>query len=253
MRVCSTGILWLTVLTAAVACAFAEEPAITFDHSVYGKILKEHVSGGTVDYKSLAEGQVELDKYIGSLAKAQPATFKSDEERLAFWINAYNACVLKGIVSSWPLKDVEEAPGFFSLDAYRVAGGTYTLHQIYNTVLRKEFKDPRVNFALCRGTLWSPQLRNEVYAAEKLDKQLEDAAKKFIRDPRYVRIEKDQRLIYVSSLFKYVREDFAGRGEQLLDYIKKYLPSSDKEYLDENVSAIVFIPLDWNVNVKEPK
>src|SRR5437588_6669323 len=144
-------------------------------------ILDTYVRDGEVYYRALKSDRGRLDTYVASLAAA-PVDKQPREMQLAFWLNAYNALVLRTVIDHYPIqgrsadyprKSIRQIPGAFERLPHHVAGRTLTLDQIEQTVL-PEFHDPRVYLALGRGAAGGGRLRSEAFAPAKLEAQLAD-------------------------------------------------------------------------------
>src|SRR5262245_9521866 len=173
-------IIAAVVALLTVAAPRAQEPlGDAARRKTYDTILDLNVRDGFVYYRALRAGRGGLDGYLNQLAAASLDRL-SKEDRIAFWLNAYNALVLKTVVDHYPIprrttdypeRSIRQIPGAFERTQHRLAGRTLTLDQIEQTVL-PEFQDPRLYLALGRGAVGSGRLRSEAYSGAELDKQL---------------------------------------------------------------------------------
>lgn len=161
---------WLLILLLAIVPREAEAA----DHRAFDAILRAHVARGQVDYAAISkERKAALGAYLKMIAGAKPEALDS-ADRLAFYLNAYNALVIKAVVDRWPqISSVRKIDGFFDRLSYQVGGRQLTLNQLENRVIRPTFKDPRIHFALVcaarscppsrpplsRGTRWTGSSR----------------------------------------------------------------------------------------------
>jgi hypothetical protein len=212
---------------------------------------------GNVNYMALL-GDNTIVKHAESLANFNLDSLKTREERLAFWINSYNALSIYGVI-----KKIKSDPGFikkgignwfgrvrfFALRKFNVGGKSYTLRTIEN-MIRREFKEPRIHFALNCSTLGCPVLKDGLYSAENLENELEEAARLYIRSNRGSRLDRDMRILHLSLIFKWYRNDFKATGKSLVQYVAGYLQEEDAEYLlnNEKVIKTRFIEYDWSLN-----
>ena len=152
--------------------------------------LDLYVRDGLVYYRALKSDRTRLDAYVRGLASV-PIEKEPRAVQLAFWLNAYNALVLRTVIDHYPTgqrsKDyppgsIRQVPGAFERLPHRVAGRTVTLDQIEQTIL-PEFQDPRVYLALGRGAVGSGRLRSEAFGAESLDRQLTEVAHAIVTEP----------------------------------------------------------------------
>lgn len=223
----------------------------SFSHELFDQVLREHVDEkGRVNYTKLKANPEKLIAYLDLLAFADPEEL-SYNERLTFWINAYNALVIKGVVNHYPITSVRKVKlfnGFFSRLKFQAAGKMYTLDQIEHGIIRTEFADPRVHFVLVCASTSCPPLWNRAYTAETLEERLETATLNFIRNPEQVRIDRSKRRVYVSKIFKWYEDDFEVGYDDVADFLADYLPPEDAEYLESTDVKLRYLDYDWTLN-----
>ena len=259
------GVL-IPLLTACInPCA-----AQSFNHTSLDRVLQTFVDEqGRVNYSGLKANPADLNAYVDQLGRVSPAShperFPQRADSLAYWINAYNAFVLKGVVDAYPVKSVRDIKlfsGFFSRIDFKAGGRTYTLNDIEHQILRKQFQDPRVHAAINCASIGCPRLSRTASRPEELDASLDDAIRFFIQEPRNVRIDRDGRGVYLSTVFKWFREDFLDwltrakgvRDPSLVDYLALYLPEDDREFLlSEPEVELRYIDYDWGLNDQNPR
>ncbi len=190
----------LFLATAWSALLLAGAPSVMAEQDVYqtawDKLLRQYVKEGRVAYQSLQTpaglvhyfGQTEdapvwavLDGYLDNLRAVKSAQFPAKQAQLAFWINAYNACVIKGVLDYYPIKSVKDVKGFFDKIRYKVAGESLTLNEI--EAKGRALGDWRIHFAIVCASSSCPFLRSEAYVADRLDDQLADQVRHFLADP----------------------------------------------------------------------
>jgi hypothetical protein len=233
------------------------DPQSAFDHEhrSWTAILARYVRDGSVDYRGLADrGQPALDAYLTALSAASPAESGwTREERLAFWMNAYNAFTIRLILDHYPLPSIRSI-GFLPLAAFRTkfiplgAGRTpISLNVIENEILRKQFQDARIHFAIVCASKSCPALHSEAYRSSVLDPQLDAAARAFLDDPPKNRWDPASRTLYLSSIFKWFRDDFERAGQTLPVFVGRYLrqPATD---LERGKVRVAFLDYDWSLN-----
>src|SRR5947207_290375 len=180
---------WASAVAVLALCVFGAPRAQESDPKLTGIdfILDTYVRDGEVYYRALKSDRAKLDTYLASLASA-PVSQQPRDTQLAFWLNAYNAFVLRTVIDHYPIsgrspdypaKSIRQIPGAFERLTHRVAGKTLTLDQIEQTIL-PEFHDPRVYFALGRGAIGGGRLRSEPFAGAKLETQLTETANECI-------------------------------------------------------------------------
>ena len=225
--------------------------------SKFDAILNNYVaSDGSVNYKGL-KGDESFQGFIDYLSKADPDTLPSDNHRLAFWINAYNAFVLKGVVDAYPIKSVTKIGlipySFFKVRKFDTKHGRITLDKLESKKIREPFSEPRIHFAINCASIGCPQLLNKAYKAEILDKQLEEQTKLFINNKNKNYLNKKDNILYLSKIFKWYEGDFVKEGQTLKTFIAKYLNDEDAAYINENDIMIEYLEYDWNLNARREK
>ena len=260
----------LLVLLGSILCSGnsiseAADPASPFSHGVFDRVLRAYVNEtGEVDYGGLSRSGGDLDRYVHLLAvvspDSHPERFPSEQDRMAYWINAYNAFVLKKIVEHYPVESIlkiKRFRGFFWMFRFFVGDQKYTLRELLNGILRVRLQDPRIHFVLNCGARGAPPLERRAFTVEDLDERLEHAAYRFIRDSRNVRIDRDHGKIELSPIFDWYDQDFKTSyimrtnawGAVVLDYVKLYLSEEDAAYLAERPSLkIEYGSYDWHLN-----
>ncbi len=220
-------------------------------HEIFDELLKKHVSKeGKVNYKGFVEEKGKLQKYLDLLSKNAPDRKTwSKEEQLAYWINAYNAFTIKLIADNYPVESIKDLNPTLTVPMvntvwtkkfFKIGGEDTSLDDIEHKIIRKEFEEPRIHFAVNCASVSCPPLLNEAFTAEKLDKQLEKAAKDFINNPKYNKISKDK--AEISQIFSWFKGDFTKNGS-LIDYLNKY------SKVEINSKAkISNLKYDWSLN-----
>jgi hypothetical protein len=233
-------------------------------------ILDVNVRDGYVYYRALKSERATLDAYIASLANIALDT-ASPQEQIAFWLNGYNALVLKTVIDHYPIQQrtreypansIRQIPGAFERETHRLAGRTVTLDQIEQTVL-PAFHDPRLFFALGRGAVGSGRLRSEAYAPDRIEQQLAEDAAECASRAQCVEIDRGQNLMRVSSIFSWRRNEFVaayaerantGFSERapieraVLAFIDPRMLTAERELLTRNTFRMEYIPFDWTLN-----
>lgn len=219
-------------------------------HENWSKLLNKHVrSNGLVDYKGFIEDQEELIAYTEYLSENPPAENWSDNEKMAYWINAYNAFTVKLIVDNYPVKSIKDLNPALSIPTvrsiwtkewFKIGGKDFSLDRIEHKILRKDFEEPRIHFAVNCASISCPVLRNEAYTAEKLDVQLDEQARLFLNDTSRNKITAQR--VEVSKIFSWFGGDFK-KGQSLIQFLNKYT-----EVQIEEKAKVRFASYDWNLN-----
>lgn len=247
----------------------------SFNHDSYKGVLTTYVDEqGRVDYAGLKQQPDNLDLYYDSITRyspdSNPELFPGKPYELAYWINAYNAGALKTVITYYPIKSVLEVKnpvllfffpdnaGFFYFQRLTFGGATTSLYYLENEVIRKRYDEPRIHFALNCASIGCPHLPRTPFTGADLDSQLDFETRKFLAEQRNFYIDHDKKAIFLSSIFKWYKEDFTKWYQEryplstpsLLDYIELYL-SKNQQVALERVRAnytIDFIPYDWGLN-----
>jgi len=209
-------------------------------HTGLDSLLQKYVSEtGKVNYKGLKTNKKALDAYCQTLSANPVRDTWSKEEKLAYWINAYNAFTLQLIVNNYPLKSIMSLDGGKTWDVKRIQLGDkkYSLNQIENEIIRPQFKDARIHFALNCAAKSCPPLWNRAYTAENLFATLEVRAKAFITNTQYNEISASQ--ADVSKIFEWYAADFGD--------VKSYLNIFLKTPLKAN-AKVTFKEYNWALN-----
>ena len=213
---------------------------LSLTHTAWDSLLQQYVSeSGQVNYKALKANPAVLVAYCQLLADHLPQENWSREEQLAYWINTYNAFTMKLIVDNYPTASILRFDGGKTWDVKRIVlgGKKYSLNQIENEIIRPQFKEPRIHFALNCAAKSCPPLYNHAYTAANLDTVLETRARQFINNPDYNTLSANKAT--VSKIFDWYGADFGD--------LKKYLNRYAKTPL-KSTATITFKEYDWNLN-----
>jgi len=213
---------------------------------------------GNVNYFALMADQAMVD-FAESLADFDMSTLRTRNERLAFWINAYNALSIYGVVKKLK-KDPDFASKgnkswfgrvrFFAFQKFNVGGEEYSLKTIEDNI-RMEFKDPRVHFALNCSSSGCPLLKDGLYSAENLDAELDAATRLYLSSKEGIVLDEEKGILYISMIFKWYRKDFEATGKKVIEYIREYAPEHIRKFIDEKKDRLNLknIDYDWALNV----
>ena len=225
------------------------------DHAAWDGLLRRFVSEGLVDYAGLKQERGVLDRYLKQLGGVDPAQLGSREEQLAFWINAYNACVFTGVLERYPLKSVKEVKGFFDGLRYQIAGQARTLNEI--EAQGRALGDWRIHFAVVCASSSCPPLRSEAYVPDRLEAQLAEQTLNFLRDAqRGLRV--DGATLWVSKIFDWYAADFVPAGElgalrrptaeKLVQVLSPSLSPETLQAAQRRKLGLKFFNYDWSIN-----
>ncbi len=238
-----------------------------FDHThrAWDKLLQKHVNDkGLVDYDALIEkDRKALESYLNDLGHVSRRQYKAwtRNQKLAYLINAYNAYTIKAIIDHYPIQpsglarfrfpknSIRQIPGVWDKLKFAVAGEKMTLNEMEHEEMRAKLKEPRIHFAIVCASIGCPLLRNHAFTAENLDTELDRAAKAFMRNPDKVRIDRDDKELHLSRIFKWFGEDFEKAGG-VAAFVARYLPDSDAAYVKPNDLDIEWLDYDWSLNAQ---
>ncbi len=268
MRRC---VLMFLVGMLVIAVPRAQAPAADSSRrKAYDEILDVNVRDGFVYYRALKSGRGKLDGYLAQVGAA--AIDKEPREaQIAFWLNAYNAIVLKTVIDHYPIqghsteypgRSIRQIPGAFDRLPHRVAGRTLTLDQIEQTVIAS-FKDPRLYLALGRGAVGGGRLRSEAYEPARLEAQLAEVADECASRSQCIQIDRGQNKVSASAIFSWREQDFvaayAGAApavfqnrspieRAILAFIEPRMLTTEKDFLATNQFQLTYRPFDWTLN-----
>ena len=207
-----------------------------FNHNRWNKLLQKNVSeAGNVNYKAFKNNPTELHVYIDSLGENMPANDWNNEDKLAYWINAYNAMTVDLIVKNYPVKSIKDIKDPWDQRLWKLGEKWYNLNEIEHQILRK-MEEPRIHFAIVCASYSCPKLQNEAFTASQLEEQLTSATEEFLADTNRNEIASDR--IKISKIFQWFSKDFKQDGS-LIDFLNKYAEAqisskAKKSYKDYN-------------------
>lgn len=259
--------LYLLYSTIAPAAEQVFDP----NHTLYDNALNEFVKEGLVDYAELNRNPHSLNRYLTDLSQVKEPVFKSWEgnQQLAYLINLYNAATLKLIVDYYPVKSIKDIGGFFKgpwgQPVVKLFEDTITLNTLEHKIIRKNYNEPRIHVALVCAAKGCPPLRSEAYTGEKLNRQLENQSKVFLDSHKGMQINRQNRVVYLSPIFKWYGKDFVNkytpesgfkgfnRTEQaVLNFCSEYLSEEDHKYLQTAGYSVENLDYDWSLNEQYP-
>ncbi len=234
-----------TAVALLLSAGAAAGPDVTVDWSVWNRLLAEHVVEGEVDYTGLGAAD-EFSGLIESLERTRPGPGR--REQLVFYINAYNVLAAGAILRGRSPAGRWGRTRFFYLDQYPVAGRNISLNTLEKELLLP-LEEPRVHFAIVCASRSCPGLRSEAYTVAGLDAQLDDNARAFLADSGKNRFDKQQRVAWLSSIFKWYREDFERAGGSVQSYLADYVTDPEvAALLREQAFDIRYLDYDWSLN-----
>ncbi len=230
--------------------------AFAYDEASLNGLLSKYVSGeGLVDYTAWKASDTDLSAlrtFTDELASFDPTSL-SEGERLAFWINAYNAFALREVLERYPVETIRPRDflgiperSFFTEEKHVVNGTSYSLDEIENDVLRSQFEEPRIHFAIVCASTSCPELRTEAYTAERLEAQLNEQARSFINDP--IRNRYETSTASISKIFDWFEGDFTDAAASVPAYLTSFADEEATAVLESPELDVEYMSYDWGLN-----
>lgn len=227
-------------------------PVHEVSHHVLGAVLQAHVSDGVVDYPAIA-ADARFSNYLEMLDRVNPRALPTRHHQLAFWINAYNALAIQGILNGYSPASLWGRYRFFIGQRHAIGGRQLNLYDLEQKLLIPEFQEPRIHFAIVCASRSCPRLSSAPFSASGLEQELDAAARRFVNDPARNGFDRDNKVAYLSMIFNWFEEDFVAEAGSLLGYVARYV--DDPELARELTVAsyrIEFLPYDWSLNGVSP-
>lgn len=252
--------VWLLCagLLSAAPPAWAESAGPEGWRVRYARMLDRHTRavdekvGTRVDYAALQD-EPEWKLLLNELGADDPGRLTGREEKLAFWIDAYNIFAIDIVLQNLPVESIKDIGSFFrpvwKRTAGRIAGRDYSLGEIEHEILRP-LGDSRIHGAIVCASISCPNLRREPYRPDGLDAQLDDNMRAWLARPgKGLAIDRTKKEIRISPIFDWFDEDFEAQGG-VLAVVTRYAPEADQAWLRANGAAaeIEYFDYDWRLN-----
>lgn len=234
----------LLPILAAALLALAGAPPKSLDHERFDRILAASVRDELVDYRLIRENwREELKRYLAEMAEVDPDGLDR-HDRLAFYINLYNATMIRAVVDERPgFNPADDDFAIFKRPLVALDGERLSLDALEHEIVRKKFDEPRIHVALVCAALSCPPILPRAYRGEDLDAVLEANMRRFVNDPTRNRIDHEARTLELSSLFDWFAEDFGGK-QAVPAYVGAYTDGKTKGY------SVSFLPYSWELNAR---
>ncbi len=209
-------------------------------HELWDQLLRQHVSAsGRVDYRGFKADQAKLQQYLDFLSANPPKSSAPRAERLAFWINVYNAFTVQLITDHYPVSSITKLHGGKPWDVkwIKIGGSTYSLDQVENEIIRPRFKEARIHFAVNCAAKSCPPLLNRAWTASKLERMLDKQSRAFINNSSFNTL--GAKSVKLSKIFEWYREDFG----DLIAFLNRYA-----EVEIQSRAKISFVEYNWALN-----
>ncbi len=234
------------------------------DHAAWQAVLDRFLivnepGASRFDYAAARQngGDVMVADYVDAMTKVAVGQLGRDQQ-FAYWVNLYNALTVKVVLDHDPVKsirDIDISPGFFSSGPWgkkliTVEGRSLSLDDIEHRILRPIWRDARIHYAVNCASVGCPALAGDVFDADKLDTQLDQAARDFINHSRAVRVQDDGRFV-LSSLYDWYRDDFGKSDSDFIAHLKSFAGQELMAILgDINDLDIAGYEYDWALNTQ---
>ncbi|XLS28710.1 DUF547 domain-containing protein [Flavobacteriaceae bacterium M23B6Z8] len=202
--------------------------------------FQQHVKDGEVAYAAIHKAPEALNELLGiaaaiKISKSEAAAYR------AFWINAYNLAVIKGVIDNYPLRSPLDVKGFFDKNTYTLSGKNITLNSIENEMLRANFNDARIHFVLVCGAEGCPPIINKAYTPDNLESLLTSQTTKALNNPEFIKVTSKK--VSLSEIFKWYREDFGKTDKEVLRFVNRFR----KDTINSDLK-ITHYPYNWKLN-----
>jgi hypothetical protein len=273
MKKLYTAAAVLFAMVGVTAQNYQPSPDLDALHVPFDALLDPNVRDGLVYYRAVQADRGRLNRYVASLnSPSVVASYPkwNDDQKKAFWLNAYNALVIQTVVNHYPIRgtakgypanSIRQIPGAFEKTPHAIAGKQLTLDQIENTVLA-EFNDPRVYLALGRGAISSGRLRSEAFGAKSVNRQLDQTREQFAITPRWSKVDALNGKVSISPILSwrapaFIKEyaddafDLPKREPielAVIGFLRPHLLDAEEEFVKKNTFQLTYEPFDWRLN-----
>lgn len=227
-------ILALSILT--LSCYATKEQFFSKSNSFF----KLHVKNGLIDYKKIKSNPGELNALI-ELMGSTDITKEDKNTQLAFYINAYNLSVVQNVIKNYPLKSPLDIKGFFKTTTFKISGKNMTLDYLENQLIRPDFKDPRIHFALVCGAKGCPPIINEAYLPSNVQSILTRQTKSALDNSSYTKVSGSK--VELTEIFNWYKQDFGNNDSEVIAFINKY-----KSKKLASSTTIGYYTYNWELN-----
>lgn len=257
-RYWKTSILFLGSCIIFTACAVQDYDSNSqpISHAVFDSLLRQHVDeAGLVDYQGFIRDSTQFKEYLQLLSAHHPNDENwSREERIAYWINAYNAFTIKLIMDHYPvasIKDIKNGIPFvntvWDIKFINIEGAEYDLNNLEHGILRPKYNEPRIHFAVNCASISCPKLQRFAYTGDKLDEQLDRAARDFLNDPEKNEIAAGK--VNLSKILNWYWGDFKDQYDSRIELVNQYVD----EIVVNPEAEVDFLEYDWGLNEQQKR
>lgn len=231
---------------------------------LWDQLLTQYVNNGYVDYQNWSKQTEALESYMRYLSQVSMDEFNhwSDQDQIAFLINAYNAITIQFILEYYPVKSIKDIPGVWDKKVFFLLGQERTLNEIEHQMLRKNYSEPRIHFAVVCASISCPKLQNYAFVGSHLDSQLNQAMNDFLRDSNKNFFNFKEKKIKLSKIFKWFQSDFEQsdvdpnikklykKEAPLVQFLSNNMPKKYQYLISNQKLKIDYLSYDWGLNQK---
>lgn len=230
----------ITILLVLLSIQFGFSQSSTAFFTKADSFFKTYVSNGRVNYKTIKKDPSSLNELLEMAATIKVTTSKPKTYQ-AFYINAYNLAVIKGVINKYPVKSPLDIKGFFDKTTYTLGGKKTTLNDLENKILRKNFpKEARFHFVLVCAGLGCPPIIPSAYKPSTLEAQLQRQTVKALNNPNFIKVKGNK--VQLSQIFEWYKVDFTQNGSEV-DFVNKFR----KEKIPAK-AKVSYYSYDWSLN-----
>jgi len=241
------GVAGIALLALLASLAPLSAPAALPDYGELDGVLLRNVRNGFVDYAGIRADPA-FARFVASLGNTSPEDLEGRDAELAFFINAYNALAIQGILDGYSPATRLSRRNFFQGREYRLLGEPITLEDLEEERLLP-LGEPRVHFAIVCASLSCPRLANRAYRPDQLQQQLDEAARRFINDGTRNRFDPGRSQAFLSEIFAWYRQDFSQDAGSVQKYLARYAGEPGvAELLAKDGFKVRYLDYDWNLN-----
>ncbi len=214
------------------------------DYSIWSMLLKKNIdTNGHVNYKNFKKDKQMFNKFLNILSNTKIDNNWTTNQKIAFWINVYNAFTIKLIINNYPLKSIKEIKKPWDIKFFKIDGRSLSLGDVEHLILRKEFNEPRIHFAINCASKSCPRIIQIPYEGKNLDKLLERQTKEYVNDSEVNEITENS--YKLSKLFSWFSKDFRQAEGNVEGFISKY---SKTRIINQKNKG--FLEYNWELNEK---
>ncbi len=234
-----------------------------YDAGDWATVLEENVLDGMVDYARLASNREALDRYLGLISvvgpESTPNLFRTPSDHTCYYINAYNACVLRAVLELYPTSSVHriDTPRLDQGFIFRVDRRVVRLAGLREKLKVASQGDVRVLFCLSEACVGSPALSEQSYRPNPLLEQVRLAVQRVLENPNLIRIDDRGRTVFLwkrlmtnrEACLAFYRRVSGLRSGDLLDFLAHVAETPLREHFSTAQSySVAWMPMNRQLN-----